>query len=245
MRRPLHHILAITAATALVLPAVHLQTAGARLIAATTAAPLRKPAVRWKAIPFGPKRRRQMGAYSKRHYGKWRWRLIDPHVVVEHYTGGTSFLSAWNTFASNSPDLGELPGTCVHFIIDRKGVIHQLVPLGTRCRHTVGLNYTAIGIEHVGTSARQILRDRWQIRASYRLTLWLMSRFHIQLRNVIGHNESLMSPYHHERYRSWRCQTHADWTHADMRIYRRHLKRRARAAGVPIGPAPTWVHPNC
>jgi N-acetylmuramoyl-L-alanine amidase len=214
---------------------------------ATTAATssVSKPSVRWKAIPLGARRRREMGAYSKRHYGTWRWKLTDPHVIVEHYTGGNSFSSAWNTFASNSPDLGELPGTCAHFIIDRDGKIYQLVRLGTRCRHTVGLNYTAFGIEHVGTSDGEILRDRHQVRASYRLTLWLMSRFHIQLRNVIGHNESLMSPYHHELYRSWRCQTHADWTHAHMRVYRRHLKRRALAAGVPIGPAPDWVHPNC
>src|SRR5919197_133162 len=221
------------------------RTVAKAAVAMPATATVSKPAVRWKAIPFGPKRRRQMAAYSKRHYGKRRWRLIDPKVVVEHYTGGNSLSSAWNTFASNSRDLGELPGTCAHFVIDRDGTIYQLVRLGIRCRHTVGLNYTAFGIEHVGTSDGQILRDRRQIRASYRLTLWLMSRFHIQLRNVIGHNESLMSPYHHELYRSWRCQTHSDWTHADMRIYRRHLKRRALAAGVPIGPAPQWVHPNC
>ena len=155
-----------------------------------------KPGMKWKPIPFGPKRRREMAAYSKRHYGKYQWRLIDPKVIVEHYTGGLSFSSAWNTFASNSRDLGELPGTCAHFIIDRDGTIYHLVPLGTRCRHTVGLNYTSFGIEHVGTSDGMILRDRRQIRASYRLTLWLMSTFHIQLRNVIGHHESLMSPYH-------------------------------------------------
>jgi N-acetylmuramoyl-L-alanine amidase-like protein len=211
----------------------------------TTTTPVAKPAIKWKAIPFGPKRHREMAAYSKRHYGRYRWRLIDPKVIVEHYTGGTSFTSAWNTFASNSRDLGELPGTCAHFIIDRHGTIYQLVPLGTRCRHTVGLNYTAFGIEHVGTSDGMILGDRRQIRASYRLTLWLMARFHIQLRNVIGHHESLMSPYHFELYKSWRCQTHADWTHADMQIYRRHLKRMALAAGVPIGPRPRWVHPSC
>jgi len=198
-----------------------------------------------KPIPFGAKRKAEMAVYAKRHYGTATWRLVHPRVIVEHYTAGSSFDSAFNTFAANSPDLRELPGTCAHFVIDTDGTIYQLVPLTIMCRHTVGLNYTAIGIEHVGTSDRQILRDRRQIRASYRLTLWLMSRFHIQLRNVIGHNESLMSPYHHELYRSWRCQTHSDWTHADMRIYRKHLKRRALAAGVPIGPAPAWVHPNC
>src|SRR5438445_12517202 len=44
-----------------------------------------KPHVVWKPIPFGPRRKREMAAYSKRHYGTWDWRLVHPHVVVEHY----------------------------------------------------------------------------------------------------------------------------------------------------------------
>ena len=75
-----------------------------------------------------------------------------------------------------------------------------------------------------------------QIASSYKLTLWLMQRLHVQLRNVIGHNESLISPYHKELYVSWRCQTHSDFIRRDMQTYRGLLKQRARAAGVPIGP---------
>jgi beta-N-acetylhexosaminidase len=41
------------------------------------------------------------------------------------------------------------------------------------CRHTVGLNWTAFGIAHVGTSDRQILGNRAQLSASLSLTLWL------------------------------------------------------------------------
>ena len=80
------------------------------------------------------------------------------------------------------------------------------------CRHTVGLNYTAIGIEHVGTSDAAILGNPRQLAASLRLTAWLMAAYSIQLRNVIGHNESLTSPYHKELYAPWRCQTHGDWS---------------------------------
>jgi N-acetylmuramoyl-L-alanine amidase len=97
------------------------------------------------------------------------------------------------------------------------------------CRHTVGLNYVAIGIEHVGTSDAEILRDRSQLRSSLALTAWLVGRFHIRIRNVIGHNESLSSPFHRELYRPWAQQTHADWRHADMRIYRRKLRDLLRA----------------
>ena len=38
-----------------------------------------------------------------------------------------------------------------------------------------------------------------------------MSRYGIQLGDVIGHNESLTSPYHKEQVASWQCQTHLDW----------------------------------
>src|SRR5438093_1122431 len=115
------------------------------------------------------------------------------------------------------------PGTCAHFVIDRDGTIYQLVPLTVMCRHTVGLNYTAIGIEHVATSDRQILSNPRQLAASLALTVWLMATEHIELRNVIGHNESLTSPYHRELVAAWRCQTHGDWTHAAMQIYRAKL----------------------
>jgi hypothetical protein len=66
------------------------------------------------------------------------WRLIDPHVIVIHYTESPTFQSTWNRFASDTPDpeLHELPNTCAHFVIDRNGKIYQLVSLGTMCRHT-------------------------------------------------------------------------------------------------------------
>jgi beta-N-acetylhexosaminidase len=183
-----------------------------------------KPHIVWKPIPFGAHRKAEMAAYSKRHYGIDSWRL-HPKVIVEHYTGGESFSAAWHAFASNQPDpeLGELPGTCAHFIVDRDGKIHQLVSLRYMCRHTVGLNYTAIGIEHVGMSDAQVLGDAKEMRASLRLTRWLQAKFGITTNNVIGHAESLSSPYHRERVKRLRRQTHGDWTHADMQVYRAKL----------------------
>ena len=198
-------------------------------------APMRPPIVS-KPIPFGPARRAETAQYAKRHYGLDTWRLVHPRVIVEHYTASTTFSSAWNTFASDAPDaeLHERPGTCAHFVIDRDGTIYQLVPLTTICRHTVGLNWTAIGIEHVGTSDASILDNPKQMRASLQLTLWLMHRYGISLPNVIGHAESLTSPYHHERYAAWRCQTHGDWQHADMVGYRARLLALAVSENVAI-----------
>jgi beta-N-acetylhexosaminidase len=204
-----------------------------------------RPTIEWRKIPFGPRRRAQMAAYSRRHYGERAWALTDPRVVVEHYTAGTSFEAAWSHFAANRPHLGERPGVCAHFLIGTDGTISQLVNLGVRCRHAVGMNWTAIGIEHVGTSARGILRNRAMMRASLRLTVWLMARYGISWGNVIGHAEILQSPFHQERYASWRCLTHADWNRAEMRIYRTRLRRTARRLGVPLGEGPSWVPSGC
>jgi N-acetylmuramoyl-L-alanine amidase len=229
----------------LAVPLVLVVAAGARPVAAVGIVP--RPPIVWRPIPFPPTRKAEMAAYSERHYGIDSWRLVDPKVIVEHYTANDSFSATWNTFAANDPDpeLNELPGDCAHFVVDTDGTIYQLVSLATMCRHTVGLNYTAIGIEHVATSDEQVLSDPRELAASLWLTLWLMQRYHIRLANVIGHNESLTSPYHHELVAAWRCQTHADWNRADMQIYRGDLIRLARRYDVAIGsPAPPRPVPS-
>ena len=221
--------------------------AGSATVSGSAHAIAPKPRIVLKQIPFGWKRRAETAAYALRHYGIRTWRLEQPRVIVQHYTGSNTFASAYATFAADTPDteLGELPGVCAHFVIDRDGTIYQLVRLDTMCRHTVGLNWTAFGIEHVGTSDRQVLGNRAQLSASLALTVWLMSRYRIELRNVIGHNESLTSPFHRERYRAWRCQTHGDWRRASMRIYRAALSRLARSHAVPVGPRARPRTPRC
>jgi N-acetylmuramoyl-L-alanine amidase len=185
-----------------------------------------KPAIVSRPIPYGDRRRREMAAYSARHYGQRTARLSNPHVIVEHYTANHSFSATWNTFASDAPDveLHERPGVCSHFVIDSDGTIYQLAPLRLRCRHTVGLNWTAIGIEHVGTSDAAVLDRRRVLRASLRLTRWLRCRYSIKVRDVIGHAESLSSPYHREKVVRLRRQTHGDMSHPAMQRYRAKLR---------------------
>jgi N-acetylmuramoyl-L-alanine amidase len=187
---------------------------------------LRPSITRW-LIPFSPKRKHEMAAYSQRHYGEHTWRLWRPRVIVEHFAEAGTAASVHNTFAPDTPDpeLHELPNVCAHFVVSSAGRILQLVNLRTRCRHTVGLNWTAIGIEHTGFSDADVLGNHQQLRASLQLTQYLRCRFHIHLRDVIGHNESLRSPYHRERVASLRHQTHGDWSHSSMHVYRRKLKK--------------------
>ena len=47
-----------------------------------------------------------------------------------------------------------------------------------------------------------------------------MARDGIRRRNVIGHAESLSSPYHRERVAAMRRRTHGDFAPAAMRRYR-------------------------
>jgi beta-N-acetylhexosaminidase len=177
-------------------------------------------------IPYPAKRKREMRAYARRHYGVDSYRLTDPKVIVEHIAVAGSTNSVFATFALDVPDieLHELPGLCSHFVVGSDGTVVQMVPLSLMCRHTVGLNYTAIGIEHVGFRDSDVLNNTRELRASLRLTRWLRCRFHIAIRNVIGHNESLRSPYHRENVASLRHQTHGDWVHADMVRYRAGLR---------------------
>ncbi|HEX8752407.1 MAG TPA: peptidoglycan recognition family protein [Solirubrobacterales bacterium] len=187
----------------------------------------RRPPIRVWSIPFGPKRKREMAEYSQRHYGEDTWRLVHPHVIVEHMAETSTASAVYNTFAPDVPDpeLHELPNVCSHFVVDSAGRIYRLVNLRTRCRHTVGLNWTAIGIEHTGFADADALDNRREMHASLALTQWLRCKFHIPIRDVIGHNESLSSPYHRELVPSLRNQTHGDWRHASMQIYRRRLRR--------------------
>ena len=199
------------------------------LAAFSVAAPAaaERPPVRWDAIPYDVKRRSDMKAYARRHYRIDSYRLTRPRVIVQHMTEGPTYRSAWNTFAPNvrDPELREFPGVCSHFIIDQRGRIYQLVPLAYMCRHTVGLNWTAIGIEHVGSSESGVMRNDAMRRASLRLTNWLRCKYSISDSNVIGHNESRRSPYHRERVARLRSQTHGDWPTSAMRGYRSALKR--------------------
>jgi beta-N-acetylhexosaminidase len=193
-------------------------------------ASISRPPIVQHLIPFGPKRKREMAAYSERHYGQHRWRLRGPRVIVEHMSQTATAAAVFNTFAPDVPDveLGELPNVCSHFVVSPAGRIFELVNLRTRCRHTVGLNWTAIGIEHAGYGDSDVLDNPAELRASLWLTQYLRCRFDIPVGDVIGHNESLSSPYHHELVPSLRHQTHGDWRHSSMRAYRGRLARMKR-----------------
>lgn len=200
-------------------------TAPASPATPATSASAPEPPIVKDFIPFPARRKAEMAAYAQRHYGIGSYVLADPQVIVEHVAVAPSAASVKATFSPDNPDpeLHELPQVCSHFVIDRDGTIHQLVPLSVMCRHTVGLNYTAIGIEHAGFTDQDVLSNAAELDASLRLTTWLRCRYGIKIANVIGHNESLSSRFHHENVPALRTQTHGDMQHASMEIYRQRL----------------------
>jgi N-acetylmuramoyl-L-alanine amidase/Zinc carboxypeptidase len=186
-----------------------------------------KPQIVDWLIPYGARRKRQMAAYSERHYGTREWRLRRVEQIVEHLSVTSTAGAVYNTFAANAPDpeYGELPGVCSHYVIGSSGRIYRLVPVSIRCRHVVGLNHLSVGIEHVGYGERDVLSNRRQLRSSLRLTRWLRCRFRLGIGRVIGHAESLSSPFYRELVPSFRGRTHGDWRHRYMERYRHRLRR--------------------
>ena len=131
-----------------------------------------RPHIVWKPIPFGATRVAETAAYSQRHYGVRTARPASAGDRRARHRDVDASRRRSTRSRADVPDaeLHELPGTCAHFVIDRDGTIYQLVRLTLRCRHTVGLNWAAIGIEHVGLSDAQVLDDAAQMRTSLALT---------------------------------------------------------------------------
>jgi hypothetical protein len=186
-------------------------------------------------IPFSAARKNEMREYALLHYGIDSYHIVGPHLIIWHFTESSTVSSVWNTFADNVPDVEfhVLPQVCAHFVIAPNGTIYQLVPLTIMCRQVVGLDYTAIGIENVGFSDQQVIGDAAQYRAALELTRWLRCTFNLPVKDVIGHNESLSSPYYIEHVAAWRGQTHQEFNHKDMTIVRAaEAKLACRAANT-------------
>jgi len=181
-----------------------------------------------KFIDFPARRKDEMARYSLRHYGASSWRL-NPSMIVLHFTETDTASAARNGFANDSPNRGELPGTCAHFIVAQNGDVWQIVPTSVRCRHTIGLNDKAIGIEIVqrtqGNSShwadQQILDRPAQIGAVLALLRSLQREYGIRTSNIIGHATANEAPQFRD-LQGWR-NDHTDWQAQDVLEVRHRL----------------------
>jgi N-acetylmuramoyl-L-alanine amidase len=114
--------------------------------------------IAYKPIPFGKLRRELTLDYIRAHCDPAATNfLIDPKMIVIHWTGSPRAESAISAFRPEvlppgRPELlkGGRLNVSAHFIVDRDGKISQLMPENWMARHTIGLNRVAIGIENAG-----------------------------------------------------------------------------------------------
>jgi N-acetylmuramoyl-L-alanine amidase len=190
-------------------------------------APAPRPHIVKDYIRFGARRRAEMQSYALRHYGIDR-ATLHPKVIVLHYTAGSDYASAHNLFNTDTPNMGVLPGTVAHFVVDKDGTIYQQLPLDVMGRHTVGLNYVAIGIEVVqearssdAQAIAQIMARGPQRRALVSLVRYLMGRYQIPVKNVLGHGTANGSPYFRDKL-GW-TNDHTDWQLPEVKLLRARL----------------------
>ncbi len=119
--------------------------------------------------------------------------IIEPRMIILHWTGISSFASAWNYFnriraEAERADLaaaGEV-NVSAQFLVDRDGTIYRLMPETWMARHCIGLNHVAIGIENVGDGEKLPLTEA-QVKADAALVRYLAGRYPIT--HLIGHME--------------------------------------------------------
>ena len=145
-----------------------------------------------KPVIFDEERERLSVEYlQKRHGIEAEDSSIDPRMIVVHWTEISTLEDTWHFF--NSPYLDARPdilaasalNVSAHFLVDRDGTIFRLLPDTTFARHTIGLNYMAIGIENIGGSDAPLTRA--QLMANEQLIRYLYERHSIEW--VIGHHE--------------------------------------------------------
>jgi N-acetyl-anhydromuramyl-L-alanine amidase AmpD len=116
---------------------------------------------------------------------------IDPKMVVVHWTAVDNIEFTFDVF--NSPTLGGRAdltsasnlNVSSQFLIDRDGTIFRLLPDTTFARHTIGLNYLAIGVENIGSEKDPL--NKAQLKANENLIRYLSKKYAIDY--VIGHHE--------------------------------------------------------
>lgn len=152
------------------------------------------PAIIDRPIPFGAKRQTLTLDYIREHYDPAAQSIrINPRMIVIHWTGSHSMLSALATFHPESLPFWRKDilragrvNVSAHFLVDRDGNIYRLMPERWMARHVVGLNPLAMGIENTG-GPKYPLTDA-QLRSNAGLVRYLAGKYP-EVKYLIGHHE--------------------------------------------------------
>ncbi|MDQ7044445.1 MAG: peptidoglycan recognition family protein [Sulfurimonas sp.] len=147
-------------------------------------------------IQFDEKRIQLTKDYIKNHYGLNVKNIkIIPKIVLIHYTAIKTYETSVERFTRSTlpndrPEISKASALNVstHFMVERDGTIHQLMPLDFMARHVIGLNYNSIGIENVGGVGYKEDLTVNQLLANIFLVKYLQKKFPT-IEYVVGHHE--------------------------------------------------------
>lgn len=126
--------------------------------------------------------------YSLRHYGEAMTEIV-PQAVVVHWTGASTVESTYNWFYQPSYSDGTL-NVASQFLVGRDGTIYRLAPETSLCRHAIGYNWCAIGIENVGGSGDTENLTEAQLEANIQLIRYLHQKYST-IGYVFGHYQQV------------------------------------------------------
>lgn len=145
-------------------------------------------------IQFDERREQLSLQYLQQRYGMTQDKAtIVPQMVMVHWTAIPTFDETFAVFdpvelpqARNAIGSAGALNVSAHYLVDRDGTIHQLLPDTTFARHVIGLNHCAIGIENVGNGTDFPLTDA-QFESNVALIQMLHEKHDIEY--LVGHHE--------------------------------------------------------
>lgn len=160
---------------------------------AAPAAPVLDPQAIQRPI-FDDERLQLTADYAQRHYGTASPYLVSPQMIVIHYVTIPTLEKSFDFFRPAHIDHqvrrdiaggGEV-NVSAHYLVDRDGTIYQLAAENLLCRHIIGFNHTAIGIENVAVDADDLTAA--QLAANAALIRRIVER-QPSIAYLVGHHE--------------------------------------------------------
>ena len=158
---------------------------------------LTKNSIIQKPIIFTKKREKMTKEYIQKHYGlEVRDIKIEPIVIVLHWTAVMDFEKSFKRLNQEElySDRGDIVNAgklnvSAHYLVKRDGTIYQLMPDNIMARHTIGINYSSIGIENIGgeNNEKEDLTPA-QLSANIKLVKYLKAKYP-KIEFLIGHHE--------------------------------------------------------
>ena len=143
---------------------------------------------------FNAERLQLSSDYSRHHYGVATAVLNNPQMIVVHFTMIPTLQKTLDFFRPAQIDRqirrdiaggGEV-NVSAHYLVDRDGTLYQLAAENILCRHIIGFNHSAIGIENVAVDADDLTPA--QLEANAALISRIVQR-QPSIRYLLGHHE--------------------------------------------------------